>query len=99
MRLFEMLMNRERKFKTWVSDDDYDGERIKEYYDGYYIHGEYKISLFDIFSEYIMWDILNMDYYLTHNEGLSFRKVYRLSDLLDEPKKVSWDDLPEHEKW
>jgi len=64
-----MLMNRKRKFKTWLNDG--------------YIYGEYKISLFDIFSEYIMFDILNMNYYWSYHKGLGFDKVYDLKYLLE----------------
>ena len=67
MKLFKMLMNRKRKFKTWL--------------DGEYIYGEYKVSVFDTVSKYIMWDILNMNYYLAH-KGLGFHKVYNLEYLL-----------------
>ena len=68
MKLFKMLMNRKRKFKTWL--------------DGEYVHGEYKISLFDIFSEYIMFDIFNMNYYWSYHKGLGFDKVYDIEYLL-----------------
>ena len=68
MKLFKMLMNRKRKFKTWL--------------DGEYVHGEYKISLFDIFSEYIMFDIFNMKYYWSYQKGLGFDKVYDIEYLL-----------------
>ena len=68
MRLFKMLMNRRRKFKTW--------------FNGKYIHGEYKISLFNIFSKYIMFDILNMNYYWSYHRGLGFDKIYNIEYLL-----------------
>jgi hypothetical protein len=64
-----MLMNRQRKFKTWV--------------DGEYIHGEYNVSVFDIVSEYIMFHVFNMNYYWSYAKGLGFMKVYDLEYLMD----------------
>lgn len=69
MKLFKMLMNRRRKFKTW--------------FDGEYIHDEYTISAFDTFSQYIMFDVLNMNYYWAYNSMLRFYKVSDLEYLME----------------
>ena len=78
MRLFKMLKNRERKFKTWTNDG--------------YINGSYKVPVLDIFIQYIMLHLLNMDYYWvfmrkTWKENLSwgFYKVHTLESLLGDP--------------
>ena len=68
MNLFKMLMNRKRKFKTWI--------------DGEYYHGEYTISVFDTVSKYIMFHVLNMNYYWTYDDGMNFSKVYDIDYIL-----------------
>jgi len=68
MRLFKMLMNRRRKFKVW--------------FDGEYIHDEYTISVFNTVSEYIMFHVLNMNYYWTYDDGMNFSKVYDIDYIL-----------------
>jgi len=69
MRLFKMIANRKRKFKTWI--------------DGEYHYGEYTISMFDTISEYIMFHVLNMNYYWSYSRGMSFFKVYDLDYLME----------------
>jgi len=75
MRLFKMLMNRRRKFKTWLNL----GEGYK------YYHDEYTISVFDTVSEYIMWHVLDMDYFWSYESSMKFYKVYTLESLLGDP--------------
>ena len=56
-------------FKTWV--------------DGEYINGSYKESYFDIISEFVMFKILNMDYYWSYEgKTIGFTKVWSLDALL-----------------
>ena len=68
MELFKMLMNRKRRFKTWI--------------DGEYYHGEYIISVFDTVSKYIMFHVLSMNYYWSYDNGINFYKVYDIDYLM-----------------
>ena len=71
MRLFKMLKNRKRKFKTWTRDG--------------YINGSYKIPVIDIISQYIMLNLLNMDYYWVRGWGIGWSKIHTLESILGEP--------------
>ena len=73
MRLFKMIANRKRKFKTFV--------------DGEYFYGEYTISIFDTISKYIMFHVLNMNYYWSYNRDMKFFKVYCLNYLMENAPK------------
>ena len=73
MKLFKMLMNRRRKFKTWLDL----GKGAK------YYHDEYTISVFDTVSEYIMFHVLNMNYCYSYCSNLGFSKVYDLDYLME----------------
>jgi len=77
MRLFKMLNNRKRKFKTFLPMND--SPR------GEYFYGEYTISVFDTVSEYIMWHVLDMDYFWSYESSMKFYKVYTLESLLGDP--------------
>ena len=70
MRLFKMLINRKRKFKTWIDDE--------------YYHGEYNISIFDTVSEYIMFHVFSMNYYWSYDNGRNFYKVYDIDYLINQ---------------
>ena len=65
------LMNRTRSYYTWVNDDI---GRVKV---------EYKISVFDIVSEHIMFHWFNMNYYWSYSKEQGFSKVWDLDTLLD----------------
>ena len=41
------------------------------------------MSLFDTFSQYIMFDVLNMNYYWAYNSMLRFYKVSDLEYLME----------------
>jgi hypothetical protein len=61
-------MNRKREFRTW--------------FDGEYIYGEYKLSVLNIVSEYIMFHVLNMNYCWAYTRGFGFTKVYDIDYLM-----------------
>ena len=75
-------MNRRRKFKTWLNL----GEGYK------YYHDEYTISVFDTVSEYIMFHVLNMNYYWAYCSSLGFSKVYDLDYLMRNAPKPMGDN-------
>tara|TARA_Y100001963_G_scaffold114893_1_gene159349 strand:+ start:1557 stop:1802 length:246 start_codon:yes stop_codon:yes gene_type:complete len=79
MRLFKMIANRERKFKTWTPNG--------------YIRDSYKEPVLDILIKYIMLHLLNMDYYWMWMRGpwgkglrWGFYKIHTLESLLGEPE-------------
>jgi hypothetical protein len=65
------LMNRTRSYNTWVNDD------IGR------IEGEYKIPVFNVISEHIMFHWLDMNYYWSYSRGIGFIKLWDLDTLLD----------------
>ena len=78
MRLFKMLKNRKKEYKTWTPSG--------------YIEGSYSEPVLDILIRYIMLHLLNMDYYWIWmrgpwGEGLTwgFYKIHTIESLLGDP--------------
>ena len=65
------MIRRNYHFKTYIGPNDDD-----------YIHGTYKISYFNIISEFLMLKVLRMNYYWDYSKSLGFEKVWDIDYLM-----------------